>query len=477
MFTHSTDPLLIVKRVSFIFFVALALVISSAPTVNAARCDHTIAKNVNKADGRGKFKKVSPGDTVCIAAGTRGALTLSNFQGKSGKPITFINNGGRVDINAKNWAGLIIENSQYVRITGTGSSHKYGIVIHNADTVGMFLKSKSQHYEVDHIEIYDINHIGIHAKTKQTCPDGSDNYYDYDGDGKLKNDSGDTVNRKSFTQNNSVFHHNYLHKIGTEGFYIGANSYNSGHKLKCKGGKKTVFAPALKGVQVHHNIIDNTGWDAIQVASAIANCNIHHNQVLRDSQKNSKSQTGGIRVAEGSQCNVYNNLVKQGKGPGIIVIGKNSHKYDIYNNVLVKNGLGDKKGNNVGTGISVFTGQARIWNNTIVQPKTVGIKYRGANTRYSRIENNLVVAPGNSGKKAYVDDGRRRKVGVSNNLNISSVTKAKFKNPGKDDYGLKAGSPAIDAGKNISVNGLKKDFVGTKRPQGKRFDVGAYERK
>jgi hypothetical protein len=40
------------------------------------------------------------------------------------------------------------------------------------------------------------------------------------------------------------------------------------------------------------------------------------------------------------------------------------------------------------------------------------------------------------------------------------------------DFRLKAGSPAIDAGIDV---GLKEDLVGTKVPQGKAPDIGAYE--
>ena len=47
-----------------------------------------------------------------------------------------------------------------------------------------------------------------------------------------------------------------------------------------------------------------------------------------------------------------------------------------------------------------------------------------------------------------------------------------FVDPGKRDYRLKAGSPAIGAG--VAV-GFEKDIVGNKAPPGKAPDLGAYQ--
>ncbi len=47
-----------------------------------------------------------------------------------------------------------------------------------------------------------------------------------------------------------------------------------------------------------------------------------------------------------------------------------------------------------------------------------------------------------------------------------------FVNPGANDFRLKEGSPAIDAGTTITYN---EDIEGNSRPQGGAFDIGAYE--
>lgn len=48
-----------------------------------------------------------------------------------------------------------------------------------------------------------------------------------------------------------------------------------------------------------------------------------------------------------------------------------------------------------------------------------------------------------------------------------------FVDPANGDYRLKPGSPGIDAG--ATIDEIKTDLLGTPRPQGKAFDVGAYE--
>lgn len=48
-----------------------------------------------------------------------------------------------------------------------------------------------------------------------------------------------------------------------------------------------------------------------------------------------------------------------------------------------------------------------------------------------------------------------------------------FVNPNAQDYRLKAGSPAIDAG--ITLTDVRKDLTGLSRPVGRAFDIGAYE--
>ena len=50
-----------------------------------------------------------------------------------------------------------------------------------------------------------------------------------------------------------------------------------------------------------------------------------------------------------------------------------------------------------------------------------------------------------------------------------------FVDPAKGDYRLKPGSPGIDAG--VKIEAIGADLRGVERPQGKAYDIGAYEMK
>ena len=130
----------------------------------------TIGVNVSEADGSSNFSSVRAGDTVCIPAGNRGPLTLTNFQGSASEPITFINNGGQVTImgppnqqKGDSTAALTIEKSSHIRLTGTGQEQKCGAPYPSSlqqcgirITGGWWglMGRENSNMEIDHVEFY-----------------------------------------------------------------------------------------------------------------------------------------------------------------------------------------------------------------------------------------------------------------------------------------------------------------------------------
>jgi Domain of unknown function (DUF5123) len=108
------------------------------------------------------------------------------------------------------------------------------------------------------------------------------------------------------------------------------------------------------------------------------------------------------------------------------------------------------------------------------------------------VQNNIFYKNGGpNGIVFYTQQGRRHV--VKNNLffpsgeNLASTepdayeagdnqqANPLFTDPESFDFHLKPGSPAIDAGADLTGRGVKTDFDGDARPAGKGFDIGADE--
>src|SRR3989338_631012 len=107
-----------------------------------------------------------------------------------------------------------------------------------------------------------------------------------------------------------------------------------------------------------------------------------------------------------------------------------------------------------------------IYHNTIVR-NSRGIYIRNdAEITGNVIKNNIVI----NNAVAQISDLTGAQT-IANNLATGVVTDI-FSNPSANDFHLKAGSAAIDAGVNV---GITRDYDGVTIPQGSAPDIGAYE--
>ncbi|MEI6143483.1 MAG: choice-of-anchor Q domain-containing protein [Mariniphaga sp.] len=432
-------------------------------------CDHTITIQQTSVDG----STIHPGDIVCLEAGTRSFLRLYNFHGTVDHPIVFINCGGEVIIRDNNTQyGISIENSSYLRLTGTGSiGVKYGVRIlectHDG-AMGIAVGSRSTNFELDHIEVAHTGFAGIMAKTDPQCDL--------------------STNGDNFTQYQTIIHDNYVHDTGGEGLYIG-HSFYGGITNNCDGQDVTLIPGVLKGVRIYNNMLDNIGWDGLQVSSATEDCEIYGNKVTNYGTSGTFAQNSGIQIGGGTTGKCYNNYIANGSGNGMSIFGLGNN--DIYNNIILNSGtyyynesIGSIYGIFVDDRATIPNSSFNFYNNTIVNSRNDGIRFMSIISLNNKFYNNIILKPGSLGyyseyskETSYINVGSVDGVSSlqSNNFFYKDLSTILFEDALNDNYRLTKNSPAVDAGKDLASYGINTDFDSNSRPNGKNFDLGAFE--
>ncbi len=414
------------------------------------------------------FNSLSPGDTISLSAGNYSQIFIQSIHGTLDLPIIIRNLEGKVTINNSANFGIAFHDCSHIKLLGNGCTEtEYGLAITGTNGNGISVDQKSTNIEIGHVEISHTRMSGIMVKTSPLCGDLS------------------SV-RENFTLYEANIHNNYIHNTGNEGLYVGSSFYN-GRILNCNDEKILVFEHEIKGVQIFNNILERTGRNSIQVSSATESCYIYNNTIIEDSYKGISGFMNGIQVGGGSRCDVFNNKIIDGKGGGIHYFGNGGAK--IYNNLIVNPGRTHHPelplNNYPVHGIfvmHVFTDTAdpiNIFHNTIINPKTDGIKFTNKYTRNNKIQNNIVVNPG-----AYQYIGLRAYVNimppeitttVSHNFFETNSENIHFSDTLALDFSLSEISPTINEGTNLRKYRINFDITDAPRPIGRGYDIGAYE--
>lgn len=433
-----------------ITFASILVIFLFTNGLSAQRCNcqHFIRRS---ADGAGYINglntTIKPGDTVCISSGTYKSLRIININGNAEHPVVFINCGAAVVVGSGTYA-ISIEDCSYFRFTGTGDTSIYfGIKVYNPvstiyDNVGVGIAGNSSNLEIDHLEISKMQ-TGVMMKNDPDCRP--------------------STWEEAHTFNNISFHDLYLHRIVDMGFLLGYPGDQV--SIWCNNIKQTVNPQKIVGLRIFNCRIDSIGGVGIQVSDAPMGVEIFNNSVKNYGLRSRLWYRAGIILGGLVNGVCYNNLIKDGSGSGLQILG--TGKILAYNNILDHTASDDEDAIYVDDRPSVEYKPLHVYlvNNTIIGAARNAIRIQNMKKTMSSdnlICNNLIL---DCKTPYYFGAGHR----MSHNLVHQDPKWARL----DDQYSPKEGSPVIHAGEDVASYGISVDFNGNDR--GKTTDVGAVQ--
>lgn len=437
----------------------------------SAQCDCDFTVPLHAEDFYADVVGVKPGDVICVEAGKRKKLHFHNIVGSEDAPVIIKNCGGQVHIEGKGKGNgnvpLSLNGNKYFRLTGTGDpSFRYGFKVGGEAHATVEGQGQATNFEMDHIEVFSSGFAGFMLKTD---PDGSQR--------NVRSNDPDAVDG-GFTMYDLSVHDCYIHDClpDGEGIYMG-NSFWSAGMTRYGDTTDRQYPHSIYGAKIYNNVIERTGREAIQAGAVVEGLEIYDNKIYDYGYKNPDDvQNNAIQIGDGGG-RIYNNFIKNGPdggSRGIFMLGMGDNY--VYNNVIIGARIFAINANLRPSplpgdpGEQGFLGGAYIFNNTIID--TNGGQVFGTylnNAPGNVLYNNLVISPNENWDGIKGGDWTR-----SNNLWFRTIEEAAFVDPASNDYNLKAGSPAIDAGIDVSSFGIDTDHGHQPRPKG-AYDVGAYE--
>ena len=504
------------KKVLFLFIILISNYVSAQ---NQTKCTYTINSWYWKFDGTdvGNLPNVTihdpvvaanhplsnilhnpklalkAGDVVCVDGSVpyRFLRWQNIISDDSAKPIIIKNINGQVVIRSVVEAdgvvasyGWMFRNSKNFKILGNGDpDYKYGfkVTTHNNSYIQMIAKTTD--FEIAHVEVAGdfadstvegAGFVGIMAKSQPICID---------------DEFGGSTDAGNFEMKNVSMHDNYIHGVGGEGMYIGygrsegvwlnsrANSYTdiNGDRVNVKCSKINI-PHKISNLHIYNNIVENVGWDGIQVKNAHDNANVYNNVIKNYATRAVGPHDEGILVGDGSEALIYGNWIENGtaQSNGIQVNAFGNTK--IYNNVVLGTGYTGLYLNNNSPDFANKTGAFEIYNNTI--EGGTGPAIITYTPQVAIIKNNIAFGYGTADPvndpyptKAIKVSGTNKI--ISSNLVDKDVLNIGLINAALGDIRLNSGSLAIDAGERNLLNTY--DYTGALRTDG-NIDIGAIEK-
>lgn len=441
----------IINKITFIFCFFFLSILNA----QNCGCDVTISTSgvytFTSGATSGFNLNVRAGQTVCIAAGNYNLLRFRNFIGTPTQPIIFKNCGGRVRIGHNmTYSALDFQGCRYFRATGTGDSRQaYGFVIDSSGVASaVSVGALSSDCEIDHIEVAKAGFAGIMAKTDPDC--------------------NSATWRANFTMYNVSIHDNFIHDVGGEGLYIGNSFFGTGMTRLCNGDSLVVYPHNIMNLKIYNNKILRTSADGLQYACA-PNAQVYNNDITDTGiAPFAAFQSNGLQIGGGAGGNCYNNVIKNPRGSGLILIGHLGNNV-IYNNLIINAGgdgifADDRLGSLPNTNCDFI-------NNTIVNSGRDAMRLYNQNNAIV-VANNAMVK-GNNSRGGFLTFQQNTDATQLHNLNFDNIQSVDFSDT--INYKPLQNSFLTNMGIDATRYGVTKDRHGNRRPWGGTFDVGASE--
>jgi hypothetical protein len=390
-----------------------------------ASCDHVIDPASRLVDGAA----IGPGDTVCIRGGTTQTLSIRDVRGSADAPVLIRACDAPLEIGGgSSTNGISIQTSSHLRITG-GHERSIRIVGGPTYSVGVAVNSCTEHLEVDGLEVSGTTYTAYRNLSESVaCPV-----------------------RTGFS-----LHHWYIHDVGGEGMFFGANVGSSPYRLV--------------NVEVYANRVERTGMQGIKIGTTVDDAHVHHNWVIDAGTREIGGEDTGI-TGSASTFIIEHNIVLRSSRSCIFAGGPDLH---VTGNLLL--GCGDAA---MSTNGSAPT-RTRILHNTMIGMNGAALNMWASNPTDCAFANNLVVdLP--EGRSIGITDGATWR--VTGNLTVTSadagfastvdLLTADFAALSVAPFALAPGSMAIDAASTEFLDEVSADILGVARDAAP--DIGAHE--
>ena len=383
--------------------------------------DDTAGANQEYSTIQAAVNVVRPGDTILVHDGNYSGFSIS-ADGTASSRIAIKAQGSSAVINQANSSGegITLSNSHYVTVEGfavTGMSG-YGLATHNASATSPIR--------------------GLIIRNNRVQNSGSTNIY--------LSQVADSLIEGNVTSGSATSHGIYLANGGSDNTVLRGNRcYNN-----AKNG-------------IHFNGDSSVGGDGLHTGITV------DGNILYDNTAN------GVD-ADGVQDSVFQNNLMYGNGRNGIRVFQIDAAQGPKNLKFINNTLLVPSGGGWAVKLSEDLGGHVFFNNILLSDNGSTGSISVASTSFVSNNNALVGRLSFNGESSILGLAAWLAAGYDANSFITTSSSL-FVNASTDDYRLKAGAPAINAGRTSlsGVSGPSTDILGAARPQGMAFDLGAYE--